>query len=499
MGIFDMFKRKDHGYASSISDLDTIEDQGAIFGNSYLNQQEGINDTWITPEIPMATLYRYYKTAYLLNSTVNTHTEHSVGNSFHITANTDTAKGKEAFELINKFAYEINLEKLNRQIAIDMWIAGNCFMTPLELEKGDKKELLIKGAEVLPLSSFVAAYRDRDGNISKWRRYSDQHAPDDDRNSVMADDILQFSRNNENGSPWGNGVGQVVCRRGVGYNNTSKKRVIRPALVEVWEMLDDVLPKQVYGGLPKFFGSGKGASKQVMDQLGQKLAKANPLQTVMTNADIKIESLMLDTKNRFNDALMRIQNASILALQNPMIQLWTSMSFTYASSKEAMEAMMPLIKGYERDHKRFIEQYLFRPVIEYYMDEKAWDKVNIELHWGEPDNLELDSIETVTRIASYPIMRGRLNPDDIINMLKESGIEVSPVEQEEKQEPPSKLDPVEDPDNPEQDDIVKHLEDARKTQKHAQSRKIQDAIEQQRLEALRRFNQHYKEAIDDDG
>ena len=478
------------GPAKAMNDLDDLEDSGfdLLSSNSTYGNNDLLYNHWIEPEVHMPTLMSYYKTAYLLGATVDAHTEHSVGNSYNITADTGTKKGKQALDIIKKAAHEMNLEKLNRQIAQDMWLSGNWFGTKINVHDGGAFE----PPQALPLSAFSGIWRDEEGEVTKYRKYI--QTPGVDRDEIAADQISHFGRNHQNASPWGTGLGQMVCRRGIGYKDSRGKTIKRPALVEIWEMLDDVLPKTAYAGLPRYFVSGE-MGDETATALSKILQKLNPLQAVAINAKgAKVEAMGLNTQNRFNDVLQRVQNSSIISLQNPTIQLWTSMSFTYASSKEAMEALMPLIMGYERDHKRFVEQEIFRPIIDKALGPQYWDKVNIELNWGQPDTLDLDSIETLTRIASYPIMQSVFDPMDIIAALKDTGLEINPLKAEKpkKEQPKSKV-------AGDDEGMLKHLDAARAAHQKKQRQQRQDEAESKYVQLLDNLNRNYGWSDDNAG
>ena len=84
---------------------------------------------------------------------------------------------------------------------------------------------------------------------------------------------------------------------------------------------------------------------------------------VATNVDMDVSTLALETASRFDPFITKLDNQMIAGVMTPIPRLWSSLNFTYASSKEAIEAAMPLVRMYQRAHAEFVEQELFAEVL----------------------------------------------------------------------------------------------------------------------------------------
>lgn len=373
----------------------------------------------IEAEIPMAELVRRRKTDYLFNMVCHINTAYSTGAGFYNTANTDEMVGRKCLESIDEFCDEWELDDLHQKIALDVWTSGNAFLDAVEMEGGR-----LGGLRILPLSSFTRIYRDEDGIAQRYEqswggRYS----------HVDAKDIMHFRWMEEDASAWGTGTGQILARRGLGYKTNSGQTVHRPSLFETREMMDDIAIKITYSGMPRFSVKAPDAKADDLRQLTSLYSKLDPLQHIVHNYDTDIQNLSLDTNGKYESFFKRTDNASIAAMMNPIIQLWTSMSFTYASAMEAIDAMMPLVRIYQRAHKRFIERNVYRRII---MDEKgrqAVKRADVQLNWGSEDPMDMEAIRQVYEILRDPKFDGLYDPKDVIEMLRDAGAKVNPTAQ----------------------------------------------------------------------
>ena len=405
---------------------------GTTKGKPVINPQSSVySETYgHTPEIEMAKLLKTYRSCTLLGSSVKTHVKLSVGHGFYITADTSTAKGKKAKALIERIAREINLDALNEEISQSMWITGNAFVTKPII---DKRKKSIKGLKVIPFDSMIGIREDQDGKLLGYTQQviGGVSNPGGLRD-IATDQLLHFSINNENGDRWGTGLGQVMSREGEGYVTVNDTKLQRPSLASLLEMLEDMSGKMVYGGVPRYVIFVKKGGKIVVEDLTKQFDGMDPLQHVITNADATVETISLDTQNKFDAFISHIMKMAVMALQDPTIQLWTSMSFTYASSESAMEAMMPGIAAYEREHKKFLEAHVFKPIIDAYMGPKAWDEVDLQLNWGEPDAMDIEAILNYVAVFTNPLMADHFNWRDVGDMLKNAGYDANLLAQDDK-------------------------------------------------------------------
>ena len=268
-----------------------------------------------------------------------------MGAGFYNTANTDTLAGRKCLDLVNDFCKDWNLDELNQLIAIDVWTSGNAFLDILSTEK-----IPMAGIKMLPLSSFTRIHRDERAEVLQYEQnWGGRY------HHIDAKHILHFKWMPEDASAWGTGIGQILCREGEGYQTQAGNKSKRPAFFQAREMMSDVTIKTAYAGMPRFAVKAPQSKNDDLRSLANLINKLDPLQSIVHNQDTDIQNLALEIGGKYESFYRHMSQETIAATMNPMIQLWTSMSFTYASAKEAIDAMMPIIRVYQRSHKRFIE------------------------------------------------------------------------------------------------------------------------------------------------
>ena len=367
----------------------------------------------------MAELVNRRKTDYIFNMVVRMNTAFSVGAGFYNTANTDSLAGRKCLEVIDDFCDEWNLDELNQLIAIDAWTSGNAFLDIISTEK-----IPMAGIRILPLSSFIKIHRDEDAQVLQYEQnWGGRYL------HVDAKHILHFKLMPEDSSAWGTGIGQILCRDGMGYKTTAGSNVTRPSFFEAREMMGDVTIKTAYAGMPRWAVKAKDGKADDVAKLTNMFGNLDPLQNIVHNMDTEIQNLSLEIGGKYEPFYRHLSQETIAATLNPLIQLWTSMSFTYASAKEAIDAMMPIIRGYQRSHKRFIENHIYKPII---MDAKGMEavkKADVRINWGEQEPMELEAIKDIYEILKDPKFDGLYDPADIIDLLRDAGARINPTQQ----------------------------------------------------------------------
>ena len=174
---------------------------------------------------------------------------------------------------------------------------------------------------------------------------------------------------------------------------------------------------------------GDGADEEFIDNVNTQLNKPDPLQHFATNVKGDIKTVSLDTQNRFDSFIRYIDDQIVSGTMSPLIRLWSSLNFSYASSKEAVDAMFPLIQMYQRFHKRFIEKMIYAPLIV----QEGWDlkKANVKLHWGQEDPMTPAEIGDVFEILKDPMFIDKVDPETFLDMFIDSGIKIKKTEMEE--------------------------------------------------------------------
>ena len=402
------------------------------------------------PEISMEQLVRRRATDLKFRLAVNMYTAYSVGVGMSHSADEGNREGRAALEIVDAFCEEQDIDSLNQRVASDVWAAGNAFVYPVQ----KKRPARMTGLRLIPLSSIVSIRRDIDGDIVAYRQRTRQG----DR-YLEPGDVLHFAWLPEDASAWGTGLGQPLARAGMGYMTANGKRTRRPPWFEISEMTDDVAAKITYAGMPRYSISMPGLDDQRMADVTRVFSGLEPLQHIVNNFDTKVETIALDTASRFDSFLTKLDNQMVAGVMSPIPRLWSSLNFTYASSKEALAATFPLIHMYQRAHARFVERQIYGPIIMQAGRDPA--KAKVRVSWGTREPLDVEGLSKVIQMLGTPAMEGRIDPESIITMIQEAGV---PVEKAE--DPP-------DPNAPAQGGgMAKDLRDLRRIRDEYAERRV---------------------------
>ena len=381
----------------------------------------------IESEVEMDHLVNRMKTDLLLNMTIQTNVAYSVGAGYYISTEEDNPAAKKNREFVELWCDEQNLDEKNQEISRDVWLSGNCF---LDMHADDVNP--INGFTVVPLSSIRRIGRDKYGDPTHYHQQWGSGIHD-----IPASKILHFKWRAINNGAWGEGLGQIQARRGMGYTpQNGKDKLYRPPQFEVNEMLSHTAAMLAYAGVPRYVISDPNMKESDVTNIISNLGKLKPLQHMVANHDIKVQTTSLQTAHNTNQE--RLDSDAITASISPILNLWKNMSFTYASSKEAVEAMMPLIDMYQRAHQRFIEQNIFKPLIISEYSERAWQNAPVKLNWGKKEGVPLEDIAAVFEILKDPLISPHVNIEDVFNLLQDAGIDVNLKKQKPAQSPTMK-------------------------------------------------------------
>lgn len=375
-----------------------------------------------TLDIPLKDLVENLKRNLKFKLTVFTYMANAVGVGFFNSSDVTTPTGRKALEIVNNFAEDWDLDTMNQKIARDVWGTGNAFLNPVSDDENP-----FAGVYMLPLSSFTKIFRNAEGEYVKFVQNWGGRGDVD----VLPGDILHARWLPIDESAFGEGIGQAMARKGIGYETENGTIVKRDSWFQAAEKIEDVSSKMIYAGLPRYFAffEGEGADKEYIDSVNSQLNKLDPLQHFATNVKGDIKTVSLDTQNRFDSFIKYIDDQIISGTMSPLIRLWSSLNFTYASSKEAVDAMFPLIQMYQRFHKRFMEKMIYAPLIaQEGMDVR---KANVKLHWGQEDPMTAAEIGDVFNILKDPMFADKVSPDDFIDMFVDAGIKLTKITEAE--------------------------------------------------------------------
>ena len=368
-------------------------------------------------EITMDKLVQYRSRDTKFRLAVMLNTAYSVGIGFHNTADTSSPQGKKILEMVDEFCDEIDLDSLNQSIAMDAWATGNAFLRPM----GSDKEL--KGVQIVPVSSIIRIKRDEDGTVKQYVQYWGAET-----NEIEGKDLMHFKWLAENAGAWGVGLGQALAYRGVGYRTASGKTIRRPSMFQISEMMTDVEAKMVYSGLPRYDVYADVKDDQLA-QINQIYNVSEPLQHTLHNYKGEVNTVALDTQNRFDSFLRSLDDTMLNGIMTPIPRMFSSLNFTYASADAAIEAYLPLIRMYQRAHKRFVENHIYKPLLSAQYDSKAIKKSDISLQWGQQNEITFEEIQEVYGILKDPMFNGRFDPEDILDMIREKVPQLNKIEE----------------------------------------------------------------------
>ena len=84
---------------------------------------------------------------------------------------------------------------------------------------------------------------------------------------------------------------------------------------------------------------------------------------------------------------------------------------------------------YQRAHKRFIENHIYKPILMEEYDAKAIKKSEISLNWGRQDEIDFEEIKQVHEMLKDPMFAGRFDPEDLLDMIREKVPQLTKMEE----------------------------------------------------------------------
>ena len=285
----------------------------------------------------------------------------------------------------------------------------------------------MQGVQMVPVSSIIRILRDEDGTVKKYEQYWGAQ-----RNTINGDDLLHFKWMAENSGAWGVGLGQALAARGVGYRTASGKMIHRPSMFAINEMMTDVQAKMVYSGLPRYDVEAE-VKDAALKEVQQAFNSLDPLQHSVHNFKTDVNTIALDTQNRFDSFLRALDDTFLNGLMTPIPRMFSSMNFTYASADVSVESYLPLVRMYQRAHKRFVENHIYKPLLMTDYEPDAIKKSQKALQWGQQDEIEFAEIKEVYEVLKDPMFKGRFDPEDILDMIREKVPQLTKIDQTEEQ------------------------------------------------------------------
>ena len=382
-------------------------------------------------EIPLTKIQDYLRTNLKFRMVCFTNMAHTVGRGFYHTADTTQLQGRKALELIDFFTDEWDFDTLNQKMSLNVWASGNTFLNKISNDP-EKEPSAVHGIYKLPLSAFQNIKRADDGT-PLWYVYSWGNLRNEE---IPAHKIIHWPWLPLDEEAFGEGIGQAIARRGLGYETEAGNTIRRRTWFEQQERLQDSADKHIIAGLPRyaaFLDPEKGGDDEIVDDLTTALNKLDPLQHVVVNAQGKIEQIALESGTKF-DSFIRMQNDEVITgMMSPLIRMWSSLDFTYASAESALEAMFPLFDMYNRAHKSFIEKNIYRPVQE--QEGINWYKAGLELNWGKQTETTIEDLQRLVQLLSNPLFDNKFSPEELLDSIAEaSGISLKKAVVDEQKE-----------------------------------------------------------------
>ena len=394
----------------------------------------GYNTWGQPPQIKMQKMLDYYESSMIFSTVIDMHVEETAGHGYHLSAgNSDHAMADDVIQEINKWAAKFNLRKWLKAGALDAWLTGNFFATPLVLGPGEDGEMTSSGLEVIPISTIAGIYQEN-GEIHHYRQESSGLAGG--FRTIPVDEIIHFSRNNLNASPWGRGLGQRYCTRGSGYTDPTGHTVYKPSQAEIEEMTSHINAMLAYAALPRFVAMFDSLDAEQQDKLTKELSEAPPMSAlVLGDTTGKVESLSLTTQSKLAELLKQARDDTVVGMMAPFVHLWTSPTFTFNSAEVGVGATLPLIAGFEQEFAHFVEYNVLRPLTAAITgSETAYDEIDIKFAWGQPDMRSIEDVEKAWKVARH--MKDRFDENAFVDLINECGFKLPPPtpEQIKKQE-----------------------------------------------------------------
>ena len=358
-------------------------------------------------DVQLYTLVRHFHHDIYFNLAVRLNADATVGHGYSFSGQ-ESGRGQQALDVVENFADENDFDAILQRIAIDGWISGNSF---LEWRDGMLKHV--------PQSCISYADLNMYGEITTYKVTRNGTVQD-----IPAKDILHFKFQCLDSSPFGTGLGQIMARRGIGYELHNGKRSRRPTQFEINEMKDDIIVKTLYAGMPRYLINVPKVDGEILKQVTGAMNKLDPLQHFVNNADITVDEMALNPSNKFADLFRSIESSTAVASMSPVSRLWQDLGFTsYASSQSAMESMLPQIDAFQRALKRFVEKQILTPLLTTNNFDPIKHKVTVT--FGPEEGLTLDQIADIVSILKDTKLDGHWDPEDIIDLLRDVGVPLS--------------------------------------------------------------------------
>ena len=373
-------------------------------------------------EVSMEKILAYLKRDVQFRLAVMTYTAESAGNGFFNTADESTPTGKKSLEIVNDFCEDWDLDKLNILTAIEGWATGNSFD-----HYTGTRDAPFSAIYKIPIETIVRIKRDETGTVNAYVQLaSDGHYSD-----IPPEMVGHFQFLNLNQNAFGEGLGQIMCRKGVGYDTQSGKKRKRAPFFQINEFAADASARFLYHGLPRFLFAPKekGVIKEeTRKEIEDTLNHLDVGQHISTTFPAEMQSVALDTQQKFDSLFRNITESRYAGLMTPIDRLWSLNSFNYASSKEATKATLPLVDMFQRTHKRYIEQNIYAPIL--MQAGRDPRKAKVRLSWGEVEKKTLAEIRSAFYLMSQPHFVDRFNPQDFIDMLIDAGFRLTEPKKE---------------------------------------------------------------------
>ena len=388
--------------------------------SSVFTQSSRPGYSWGDGEISLSRIISYLQRDIKFQYTVFTLMAYSVGRGYNNSANTKIPAGRKCLDLINNFCNEWDLDSINQSMGIDGWASGNGFLNVVGA--GDKLE----GLYTIPLSSIKDVNLDIHGEVESYAQLGDSGFVTE----AAADQIAHFKWLPINGGKFGEGIGQALCRKGVGYKTSSGTITRRPSYFEMAEVMTDVNVKMFYSGQSRYLitpDSDIPMSETAAQHVQKGFEKLDPLEHLTSPNKIKVQEIALASRAAWDPLLERFDKEFSVGTKSPLIELMSTLDFSYASSKTALSTAFPLMDSFSRAYSRFIEKNIYDPLIT--QEGKNPEVVNVEINWGPVEKITIEDIEMIQKILNEPNLTENHDPKDIIDMLIECGV---PLESTEK-------------------------------------------------------------------
>lgn len=358
-------------------------------------------------------VYRYFKTDPILRLTVKTNTNYSVGDGYYlITENEDNTINQTRKKIVETFLLENNFEDFIHQVTQEMWLTGNSFF---HFKGANIKD--IQGLQIIPQTSISEIRRDPMGNVTEYIQQRDSYV------SISPDQLFHFSRDNEDASAWGTGIGQPYVTQGAGYIDQTGDQVVTPSLAVQAEMLRYITTGAIYNGSPRHVVTAMTEDPEALDDITSKMSKLKPNQSFVSSTDFEVKTMSHSGEVSFDPFLDYMRTQITLAMQSPVPSMFPEPSnFAYASAKESSALMFPGIDSYQRSLTQMIEQNIFKPLLERESPSHSWDKFPVRIVWGKEDN-------TVDETAIFQLLNAKLSGapitwESLFEILQEQGFPV---------------------------------------------------------------------------